>query len=231
MRLIGIAILAATFPAAAQAAERNYSVTSFDRVVVTGPYAVTVKTGSAPSARVAGSVGAIDALSVDQTGETLAIRGNGSSDAASAHGPIAVTLTTPSLARVSLAGSGSVAVDRLSGDRPAASLAGSGTLRIGRVEGDHVGITMAGSGSLAIAGRAAVVGVMVQGTGSLDAGDLAAEDLAVTATGSGSVRAAASRTATVNADGAVVVDIAGRPACTVRTAGSASVSCGASTPG
>ena len=68
--------------------------------------------------------------------------------------------------------------------------------------------------------------MMVQGAGTLDAGGLAAEDLSLLASGSGSIKAAASRTAEINATGSVVVAIAGKPACRTKAAGSASVSCG-----
>ena len=58
------ALLLAAAPASA--AERNYSVSSFDRIRVDGPYRVTLTTGVSPFAKASGSNAGIDGAVVIQ---------------------------------------------------------------------------------------------------------------------------------------------------------------------
>ena len=60
--------------APAGAAERNYSVTSFDRIRIDGPYQVTLKTNVAPFARASGTQAALDGVSIKVEGRTLVVR-------------------------------------------------------------------------------------------------------------------------------------------------------------
>ena len=60
--------------APAMAATRSYSVTSFDRIRVDGPYQLMLKTNVAPFARAAGSQQALDAVSIRVEGRTLIVR-------------------------------------------------------------------------------------------------------------------------------------------------------------
>lgn len=68
------AVLCLAAPAAA--ATRSYTVTSFDRVRVDGPYSVQLSTGRSPFARASGSAQALDGLSLRVEGRTLVIRRN-----------------------------------------------------------------------------------------------------------------------------------------------------------
>jgi len=62
LALLTLASLPAT--AAAPVAQRNFSVSSFDRIRVDGPYEVRLKTNVAPFARASGSAAASDGVSV-----------------------------------------------------------------------------------------------------------------------------------------------------------------------
>ena len=66
--------LLASFPA--YGAERRFSVTDFDRVVVEGPYIVRLVKGRSSSASAQGTQEALDRASVDVSGRTLRIRRN-----------------------------------------------------------------------------------------------------------------------------------------------------------
>ena len=68
------AALAAARRAGSGAPQRNYSVTSFDRIRVDGPYQVTVKTNVAPFARASGTPGSLDGVSIRVEGRTLIVR-------------------------------------------------------------------------------------------------------------------------------------------------------------
>src|SRR3954464_4919821 len=93
-----LAFAAAACPAAA--AERNYTVTDFDRVQVDGPYQVTLRTGLTAGARAEGSAGALDRISIDVQGNSLRVRTNRSAWGGypgDSTGPVAITLTTRDL--------------------------------------------------------------------------------------------------------------------------------------
>ena len=70
--LLAAALLCTAVPAGA--AQRSFSVTSFDRIRVDGPYSVRLSTGVAPYARATGSSRALDSISVRVEGRTLTIR-------------------------------------------------------------------------------------------------------------------------------------------------------------
>ena len=72
-----LAALCALLAAApADAATRNFAITSFDRVRIDGPYKVQLATGIAPFASATGSAQALDGLAVDVQGRTLVVHTN-----------------------------------------------------------------------------------------------------------------------------------------------------------
>ena len=142
----------------ALAAERGYTVAGFDRVRSAGPFDVEIRVGGPVSVRAFGPQRAIDRLEVRAEGGALTIGvQDGSWDWRSLIAPnekLVVRVTVPSLAGVTLAGSGDVTVDRARGTAFAASLSGSGDLSIGTIEAQGITLKLAGSGDLTAAGRA-----------------------------------------------------------------------------
>lgn len=208
-------------------ADRNLSVTTFDRVRVDGPYKVTVVTGVAPFARVSGSSSAIDAVSVDQQGRTLIVRSNpnawGGRYPGEGRGPVQISVGTADLSEVWVNGSGSVAVDKIKGLSFNVSVQGSGNAAIGSANVDQLKIAMSGAGNVTIAGKAPKLTAIIRGTSVLDASALAVKDVTVGAEGPSQVRLNASGTAKIDARGVSEVEIAGGAACTVKAQGSAAV--------
>ena len=72
--LLAAAIIVAGTPA--DAATRNFGVTSFTKIRVSGPYKVSVATGVAPFARATGSSAAIDRVAIEVRGDTLVVQSN-----------------------------------------------------------------------------------------------------------------------------------------------------------
>ena len=72
--LLVFAALAASVPASA--AERNFTVTGFDRIRIDGPYRVRLTTGVAPFAKASGSAAALNGVSIEVQGKTLIVRKN-----------------------------------------------------------------------------------------------------------------------------------------------------------
>ena len=219
----------ALFALPAAAAERGFTVTSFDRIRVEGPYDVTVTSGGAPAARATGSPAGLDTVTVRVDGRTLVIQRNTNAWGGfpgQDRGRVTIAVTTPGLVAALLAGSGQLDVDAMRYAKIDLQVTGSGRIALHRLETDRLGALVTGSGGLAIAGRAATAQLTLNGSGQIDAGKLEAGDATVTATGSGDVALAVRRAANVQATGSGDVTIGGMPACTVRRLGSGNVICG-----
>jgi hypothetical protein len=227
-RILPLALLAlAAVPASA--AERNYSITDFDRVQVDGPYRVTLTAGRSSSARAEGSTEALDHVAIDVQGGTLRIRRNRSAWGgypAEGVGPVTVALTTRDLRNAAVVGSGSLDIDRAKGVRVDLTVSGSGRLTVADVDADTLVVGLLGGGRIALAGRARQLRAVVQGSGDLDARGLVAEDAQIGSETAGNVAVTAAKTAKVTATGPGDVDILGSPTCTVQAKGSGQVRCG-----
>jgi len=221
-------LLLAAAPAAA--AERSYTITSFDRIRVEGPFAVTVTSNRGPAARASGTAAALDEVVARVDGRTLVLRrgtGGWGGYPGGQRGPVSIAVSVPQLASASLTGAGSLTIDAMRGQRLDLVVDGSGALRVGRIETDRLTATVVGAGAMALGGQAAEARIIVRGSGGLDAPQLSVADANVTADGAGSVRLAARRTANVQASGGGSVLVSGSPACTVRNSGAGEVTCGA----
>lgn len=218
--------LAAVAASPAMAAERNFSVTSFDRVRVDGPYKVKLTTGVPPFAVATGSAIAIDRVSVSVEGRTLIVRQNPGSWGGypgEAPGPVEIEVGTHELSQAWLNGSGTLAIDRIRGLTFDLALQGSGSAAIGDADVDQMKIGISGAGSVTISGKAPKLTAVVRGTSTLDAAGLTAKDALVGAEGPSDVRVLATATAKVDARGTTSVAVGGNPSCTVKAEGSAVV--------
>ncbi|WP_158246661.1 head GIN domain-containing protein [Erythrobacter sp. SAORIC-644] len=116
-------------------------------------------------------------------------------------GTARIEVTAPSVTSATLAGSGNLIVDSMSGSDIGATVAGSGTLEIGRVKASHLSAAIAGSGDLKIAGNAEDSSINIAGSGDIDATRLRVGRSAVSIAGSGGAR--------FRADGPVKASIVG----------------------
>lgn len=227
--ILAIVALAATCASPAVAAERSYSVTDFDRIIVEGPYIVRVTSGRSTTARASGSNEALERLAMDVTGQTLRIRrdrtGERSGNAVQA-GPVTIELTTRTLRSARLIGPGSLDVDRTEGLRVELTVQGSGRLRATNIAADALSLGLLGSGRMEVAGTAETLRATVDGTGDLDGAGLRTESANIVTNTLGTVALAVSREANVSAMGLGNVAISGRPSCNVRGPGAGQVSCG-----
>lgn len=224
--MLAFALLAA---APAMSAERNYSVTDFDRVQVEGPYQVTLSTGRSSGAKATGSRQAIDRLSLEVQGRILRIRPNRSGWGGypgEGVGTVRIEISTRDLRVAAVVGSGSLTVDKARGLRLDLSVSGSGRLGVASVDADNLVIGLLGSGKIQLAGKAKQLRATIQGSGDLDAAGLKADDAQINADTAGHVEMAVVRTAKIRALGPGNVDIVGSPTCTVDARGAGIVKCG-----
>lgn len=226
MRIVAFAALV-LLAAPAVAAERNYSVTSFNRVRVDGPYQVTVKTNVAPYARASGAQAALDGVSIRVEGRTLIIRADTSGGwggyPGEGRGPVTIELGTHDLTTAWINGAGALFVDKVRGLSFDLAIQGAGVMRIDAADVDLLKVGLSGTASARLSGRAAKLTSTVRGASSLDAEALAVKDAVIGAEGPAMIRANVTGTAKVDALGLASVALAGSPSCTTNTQGSASV--------
>jgi hypothetical protein len=226
MRIVTFAALV-LLAAPAAAAERNYSVTSFNRIRVDGPYQVTVKTNVAPFARASGSQAALDGVSIRVEGRTLVVRADTSGGwggyPGESRGPVTIELGTHDLTTAWVNGAGALFIDKVKGLSFDLAIQGAGVMRIDSADVDQLKIGLSGTASARLSGRAAKVTATIRGSSSLDAENLAVKDAVIGAEGPAMIRANVTGTAKVDALGLASVALAGSPSCTTKSQGSASV--------
>jgi len=212
----------------AAAADHNYSVTDFDRVIVEGPYAVRLVVGAPSSAVATGSRDALDRLTIDVQGQTLRIHRNtsawGGSPTADA-GPVTVALATRNLRSARIIGAGQLDVAGGRGLNLEFVLQGSGRLRATGVAADNLSLGLLGSGRLEIAGTARALHADIQGNGDVEASHLVAQNATLSTSTSGLVAVTVNGPATVSANGLGEVTILGAAVCTVQGLGADRVRC------
>ncbi len=216
-------------PVAAE--ERGFTITSFNRIEVNGPFSVRVTTGRGPSARAVGDARAINEIAVSVTGRTLRVRRNVSSDwggfpGREGNARAVLNLTTPELERAMVSGAGDLEIDHMEGGRILLSLGGGGRLAVRDVEADDMQLTLIGSGIVEAGGAAETGHVTVQGAGILEAPELEIDNLRIDLTGPGSANISAGRAAEVTSTGTGTVTVFGSPACQVQRLGGGQVFCG-----
>lgn len=222
------ALLPLAWAGPAQAAARGYTITDFDRIRVSGPYEVIVRTGPSASARAQGSMQALDRLRIEVNARTLTIRADRTDSGWQdrGDGKVVIAITVPQLIAAAINGSGSLAIDRAKAARFDLTVAGSGDIRLADLTADRVIVGINGAGDVALGGKVAQARIIVQGSGDVDAGGLIAHDADISVSGSSDVTLAATRTAKIDARGAGDVTVLGKPVCTVRASGAGNVSCG-----
>jgi hypothetical protein len=229
MTRIMLATLGLFATTCANAAERRFTVSGFEKVQVEGPFQVTIRTGKGSGAVATGSTQALDRISVSVEGRTLRIRPNRSAwgtPPKPGEGGVSVALTTHELSSIALAGSGGVTLDKARAMRFDVALSGSGRVNVASVDADRLNVQLLGAGSIAIAGRAKSLRASITGQGALDAGRLTVEDAELSADTTGSVTLGVRRAVTIASSGAGDVTIGGTPACTISGTGAGRVRCG-----
>jgi hypothetical protein len=209
---------------------KNYNVGNFSAIEVAGPYDVEVRTGSNPSVSARGGEKLLERTVVEIDGDKLVIRpenSHGMFHFGWGHrGTAHFTVTVPQLHGASIAGSGDVRVDKVSGPAFDGSVAGSGSIDVASMSVQQLKLSIAGSGGVkAGAGTAQSADYEIAGSGDIDARAVQSQSLKVSIAGSGGVKAHASGTADVEIMGSGDVDVAGGAKCNVSKSGSGNVRC------
>ncbi|WP_397588365.1 head GIN domain-containing protein [Sandarakinorhabdus limnophila] len=197
-------LTAAIAAAPANAAERRFDASGFDKVALGGSDNVSVRQGNGYSVIASGEAADLDKLEVRVEKGVLHIgrkKGNwgwGGKD-------VNVAVTLPALHGLSLAGSADVQADKGSGDTFDIRVAGSGNLMLASLDTRTANVAISGSGDVKVAGRCGALNVKIAGSGNVSARASGQADVRIA--GSGDVR------------------ITGGARCIEKVAGSGTVQC------
>lgn len=211
---------------------RDYGLAGFDRISTAGPQKVYVTVGSAASVRATGPLAALDLLEVEIEDGELKIgpkreRGevNWRETDWDRLQPVTFHISVPRLEAAALAGSGHVAVDRVSGEDFGAAVAGSGRMEVASLSVDSARFSVAGSGGLSARGTAREARISIAGSGEVQTRDVASKAAWISIVGSGDAALTVNDDARISIMGSGDVDISGPAHCSVSRMGSGRVTC------
>lgn len=134
-----------------------------------------------------------------------------------------VQIALPRLSALSIAGGGSVRLERWSTPALQLSIAGSGRIVLAALDSEQLDVRVAGSGEVRGAGRVARLAIGISGSGDVKLGDLTAADVSIKIAGSGDAAVNARKTLAVSIAGHGEVVYTGNAEPTTSIAGSGSV--------
>lgn len=223
-RLARLLLLAPLFMLAtpAQADERRYMLSGFDRIRVDGPFEVVVVSGASAVAVASGEGRSLDSVAVRVQGTTLVVAPSvnawGGYPGAARVVP-RVTVTASALRAAAMTGGGRLTIDRMRGARIELTLTGAGTLSVNDAQADRIDASLIGTGAMTLGGKALNGRFESSGAGAIDASGMAVSALTVNWQSAGDGRFAARDTATIRAAGQGGVTVDGNPACLVNGPG------------
>lgn len=223
------ALMLFLFATPAVAADRVFSVGSFERLRVDGPFEVQVAIGS-PGARASGGKELLERVDIAVNGTTLVVRmgngGWGETPTKAGGEPPVITLTTPRLVSAAVSAGARVSIAAMRAQRIDVSVTGAGMLSLGKADTDQLNATLIGTGQIALGGRAGRARLLTNGPGAIDASALSVNDLIVRLDGAGETKASARYTAQVTSTGLGKVTVTGGAKCTVKAVADGPVACG-----
>ena len=228
LRLVPLALMVIAAPAVA--ADRVFSVGSFERVRIDGPFEVRIVTAQSPNAKASGDRQLVERLAIAVNGNVLTVRlgsgGWGEMPRGPNNAPVIVTLSTPRLTKLAISAGAQVHVTRMVSQRIDLSVIGSATLALDQADADDLRASLAGAGTMTIGGRANRATLLSDGAGTIDASSLKVNDLVVQTAGAGETKAAARNTARITTTGLGAVTVTGNATCVVKAAAGGPVTCG-----
>ena len=208
-------------------AELDYEGATPTEISLAGPDHVIVTSGKTLTIDVEGPAGVTEDLRFDLDDDELEI-GREGKWRKSGTATIRVTMPTPK--SVSMAGSGTIELDRLgSGGEAEVSIAGSGTSKIARIDATELDVDVAGSGTLSAAGRAKSLDLLIAGSGDLDMAEVQVGSADISIAGSGDAVFASDGNVEASIMGSGTVQVIGNAKCSVSAMGSGELRCRART--
>lgn len=221
--LSGVALHAvAATTGSGQLLSEQRPVNSFDRVALAGEVKVRVSQGDRHMLTVLADDNLLPLLETVVEDGRLNIRWK-RGEAVYRTGNVVVTVVTPLLSAVSVAGSGDIELAAYSTPSLKVGVAGSGDANLAQLRTDELSVSVAGSGDVRGSGQAARVNVSIAGSGDVLLRDMRADDVSVRIAGSGDASVHAEKTLKVRIAGSGDVIYRGPASVTRSVAGSGSI--------
>ena len=198
------------------------TVAEFQAIGLSGQVDLVVRQGVQTSVQVQADDNLLPLLETVVEGNTLQVRWK-KGQSLYTRAKVLVTVVTPKLTRLSVAGSGDVQLEAFSTPALQLSLSGSGNARLETLTTDDLGIRISGSGDVSGKGTAGKLKVSIAGSGDVRLADLRADDVTVAIAGSGDAAVNAQKTLQVNIAGSGDVTYTGTAQVKSSVAGSGSV--------
>lgn len=206
-------------------ASRSFAASGFTGVALKSSDDVDVRTGPNFSVQAEGDPAVLDQLDIRLDGKTLNVgRKTRVGVMWDKSGGAKVHIVMPRLTDATVAGSGTLRVDRAEGKFDGV-VAGSGDLDIAALSASEASLSIAGSGNITLAGRADKLDVSVAGSGDVRGQQFKASSADISIAGSGGVRANVSGPASVSILGSGDVELRGGAQCKVSKIGSGEAKC------
>lgn len=198
-------------------------VGEFDGVILRGSMDVYVQQGAAKAAVIEAEDNIIPYIELDNRGGVLTVNVRKGVNLRT-HKGIKVYLTTTTINKAELSGSGDLALKGpfISKEKVDIDLSGSGNIN-GSVSGPSVEVSISGSGNVQLKGSTKDVELHTSGSGNFDGGDLLSENADIKISGSGNAKVHASVKLETNISGSGDVRYKGSPQINSRIHGSGSV--------
>lgn len=197
----------------------------FTKIEAVGPDNIVFVTGDAFTIKAEGDADAIKTLRYAMDNGTIIIgREKGEWWGKNGKG-VTVTVTAPTLAKASLAGSGDFTADRMTGEEVDLEIAGAGSMKVASLTTKKLDADIAGSGDIVLSGKADRAEYSVAGAGTVDAIKLVSTDAEVSIAGSGDLKLFATGKVDVSIAGSGDVDVTGGAKCTTKQMGAGDVKC------
>ncbi len=191
------------------------------RLVLASPDTVVISDGKALAITVSGDAAAVEALRFTLRDSTLGILREKGSEA---KGTATLNITMPPAREFVLAGSGQIRAPTMVGNAEI-NVAGSGNVAIARMSASKLNINVMGSGTLETAGTAERLEFNVAGPGRLAGRRLKVARAEINIAGSGGGAIASDGKVTANIAGSGEVTVYGRADCKISAVGSGKLSC------
>lgn len=221
------AAVAATVTGSGRQATEARPVASFDAVRLEAPVDLIVRQSDAPGLQVKADDNLLPLLETvvegpEGKGGTLIVRWKRGTSTRHT-GPVTVSVATPTLRGLSVAGAGTARVEAFRTPALQLAIAGSGDVRLAELTAEELGVRVSGSGDVSGAGEVRRVKVTVAGSGDVKLDRLQSQDAQVSIAGSGDVHVQAQQTLAVSIAGSGSVVVSGSAAITSQVSGSGSV--------
>ena len=213
-----------------KAIERKLLVGSFENIVVIGDISVSVVTGKAPSAIASGDKRMLESLKLERVGTTLRVRLQdiiNNNRGVPITAPLRLTLTTQDIKDVTLSGNGTITISEVKQTNLARMLvAGNGTINVGKLVADQYSAAINGNGKIDLgSGTVRDAKVVIEGAGVFESEKVRTRKLRLEHVGNAISTATVEEGTDIYNRGSGNITIGGKGTCFIKQAGTASINC------